>query len=53
MSLEYEFSLSLATVTKWNRSKFILTIHQPTFVRTKPKIVPIKEFIIFVRVLFY
>ncbi|CAF4932224.1 unnamed protein product [Rotaria sp. Silwood1] len=31
VTLQHEFSLSLPTITKWNRSKLILTIHQPTF----------------------
>jgi len=38
ISLKHEFSLSLSTVTKWNRSKLILKIHQPTFVKKKKKI---------------
>ncbi|CAF2727309.1 unnamed protein product [Rotaria sp. Silwood2] len=29
--LQHEFSLSLPTSIKWNRSRIILTIHQPTF----------------------
>jgi hypothetical protein len=37
ISLKHEFSLSLSTVTKWNRSKLILKTHQPTFVKKKQK----------------
>jgi hypothetical protein len=53
MNLKHEFSLSLSTVTKWNRSKFILTIHQPTSVKEKKFFSKNKIFDFFFRVFFY
>ncbi|CAF0716595.1 unnamed protein product [Adineta steineri] len=32
VTIKHDFSLSLSTITAWNRSKFLLTVHQPTLI---------------------
>ncbi|CAF1094303.1 unnamed protein product [Adineta ricciae] len=31
ITITHEFSLTLSTITSWNKSKILLTVHQPTF----------------------
>lgn len=49
LKLNHEFSLSMKIITKWTRSMFILTFHQPTF----GFLILIASLCLYVMILFY